>query len=229
MTKLTLCVTEDDIASTERFKISNPVLHKLQNSTGTLWRLCSEGLAVEIMPPFRVALLPLWALRGWHPASSNHSALPCEIELELHQLQPDGASDGAYGEGKAHTHNSFFCAGAPAQKVKAGAKDAQGDEAIQTALLKVLERNGWSSWRAASPQIFVERTEPFRTIVLTRDTLESAKAWLYAADSSAQSRRADAGSTPVSGAPQRLDATLHSPLAGAPSQPITINLPLHAP
>ena len=93
MEKLTLSITDEDIASATRFEVDNPVLHKLHTTTGTLWRLCSDGLAMEIMTPFRTTLLPTWALCDWHANSAHEGSaanhvLPCEIELELVPLLP---------------------------------------------------------------------------------------------------------------------------------------------
>jgi hypothetical protein len=213
--KLKLCITTEDVARAERFKIANPVLHKLQNTTGTLWRLCDDGLAMEIMSPFRATCLPLWALRGWYAESENGRALPCEIELGLYPLQPDGDAadyDSTLAHNEADTTGTL----------------SQEDAVIQATLVKVLECNGWSSWRAASPQIFVERIEPFRTIVLTRDALEKAKNWLRSVNESAPAHGSGTGSTPGHSTPLRLSAALYSPLGVAPVQPITINFSAHA-
>jgi hypothetical protein len=207
--QLKLCITAEDLASAERFKIANPVLHKLQNTTGTLWRLCNDGLAMEIMPPFRATLLPLWSLRGWHGESENERALPCEIEMNLYPLQPEGKAAGAEPQSAAHPDS------------------APSDDAVQSALLRVLERNGYSSWRAVCPYIFAEQVEPFRTVVLSTESLRYAREWLQhltkplRCDGNSRQN----GSTPASQPALRLPAKLYAPLTNEPVQNITIHLP----
>lgn len=230
MSKLMLCVTDEDVAMAARFEIFNPVLHKLHQTTDTLWRLCDNGVALEIMAPFRTTQLPSWAVRDWRTNSApdghaadghaHHPVLPCEIELELVPL--------------SSLRNTVFHATVPeadhdAKKSReAGALD---NEILQEALLQVLECNGWSDLRAVCPHFFVENAEPYRAIVLPNNSLRCARNWLR----SAAELENFGGLRPLNtldgkshsmGTVLHLSAELHSPLTGEAVQPIVINFPL---
>lgn len=214
MAKIKLCINDEDLVSAERYEIANPVLHKLQNTTGTLWRLCDDGLAMEVMSPFRATLLPLHALNAWHAESENGRSVPCEIELELYHLQLNG------GETDDNDNKT------EPPKVLAG-NEGLDYETIQNALLQVLEYNEWSSWRAVCPHIFIERVEPFRTIVLNTDALGRAQEWLQSLTQPMRfpHKSMRDRSTPGTEERLRLPAKLYAPLTKEPVQEITINFP----
>jgi hypothetical protein len=227
MAKMKLLITDQDIASAERYKISNPVLHKLQNTTGTLWRLFNDGLAVEAMSPFRATLLPLWATNGWHERSVNRNALPYQLELELYQLQPDIIASKNYTPDNL---DLFAIASRHPSPAMTTEKCAPRYEAVQNALLQVLEINGWPNWRAVCPHIFAEGSEPYRTIVLDKNALHAAQEWLQSPTEPLDSQQHEQheqhdGSTPDHEVRLCLSATLHSPLTGDPPQSITIHFP----
>ena len=225
MSKLMLCITDEDVAAAAHFEVLNPVLHKLHQATGTLWRLCGNGVALEIMSPFRTTQLPSWAVRDWcaHSAPDgrvHHQVLPCEIELELVPL--------------SSVRNTVFHATAPeADKNEKKSREANAfdNEILQETLLQVLECNGWSDWRAVCPHFFVEKVEPYRAIVLSNHALRCARSWLHSASDlkvsdGLQPLNALDGKSHSMETVLRLSAELHSPLTGEVVQPIVINFPL---
>lgn len=55
---LILRVSRDHIYWAARTGLQKPMQLSLQRATGTLWQLFADGLALEVMPPYRVCQLP---------------------------------------------------------------------------------------------------------------------------------------------------------------------------
>jgi hypothetical protein len=65
VTRLTLCVTDQDYYWSDKSGLRNPILCALQQSTSTLWHIYEDGFALEAMPPYRACQLPTESLKKW--------------------------------------------------------------------------------------------------------------------------------------------------------------------
>jgi hypothetical protein len=78
-----LQVSPNDIYWAGRAGLNNPMLLSLQRATGTLWHLYPDGLALEIMTPYRACHCPeafYLSCADWEKLLEDGC---CELQVEL--------------------------------------------------------------------------------------------------------------------------------------------------
>lgn len=227
MQRLRIRLTEADILNAERFKVSNPVLYVLQITTGTLWRFYEGGLLLELMPPFRMILLPSKIWGNWREESAKRDGLPCELDLEFFQFPVENMSLSPFLYKEANIEKDRI---KPVHQLNNGqinneqieegdvrsAINLDNDPAI-TLLLLALEREGWSRLQVVCSQILVETVTPHRTMVLRGETLHAVHDWLKTMEPLPQEKS-------VSNATMCVPIELYSPFTDEPVRHMLVQL-----
>ncbi len=86
MQKVVLRLGEQDIEDARRYGLQNAILYLLSNATGTLWRLSECGVAIEIMVPYRTALIWGGHQHLWRSFPKGEAVLPCDLHVEFQEF-----------------------------------------------------------------------------------------------------------------------------------------------
>jgi hypothetical protein len=104
MQKLKISITAHDVSESEWFRINNPILFVLQNTTGTLWQMRDDGSVIEAMAPYRSGQLSTEPRTRWQHYLTTGQMPPFEFDLELHESRPQQAQDGLSQDGLQNGH-----------------------------------------------------------------------------------------------------------------------------